>query len=212
MNPLRGLYAITPEALCAEPERLESAAAAALRGGARLLQLRDKTGDSARRRGTAARLLALCHRMGARFIVNDDLDLAEAIGADGVHLGASDAPLQDARRRLGAAAFIGISCANNVERALSAQAQGASYVAFGRFFPSNTKPRAPQAGVALLRQARPLLRIPICAIGGVTPANAPELIKAGADMVAAVEGVFGAADDVAVEAAASAYSHLFAER
>ena len=208
MNPLHGLYAITPETLCADPAKLESAAAAALRGGARLLQLRDKSGGQTRRHESAIRLLALCHRFDARFIINDDLALAEQLGAVGVHLGAGDAPLTEARRRLGPAAVIGVSCANSLERALAAQDQGASYVAFGRFFPSSTKPAAPQAELALLREARTQLRIPICAIGGVTPGNAAGLIAAGADLVAAVEGVFGAPD---VEAAAGAYARLFAE-
>lgn len=214
MKPLRGLYAITPDALCADPARLARAAAAALRGGARLLQLRDKSGDSARRRASAQALLALCRDAGAAFIVNDDVELAVAIGADGVHLGAQDAPLRAARARLGPRALIGVSCANVLARALEAQASGASYVAFGRFFPSNTKPGAPQAHPPLLAAARAQLRIPMCAIGGVTPANAAGLIEAGADLVAAVEGVFGPGghgEPAAVEAAARSYARLFAE-
>lgn len=208
MKALRGLYAITPDALCGEPDRLETAAAAALRGGARLLQLRDKSGHAGQRRDTATRLLALCRRFDALLIVNDDVELAAGIGADGVHLGASDAPLPAARERLGAGAIIGVSCASSLPRALAAQAQGASYVAFGRFFPSTTKPGAPQAELGVLREARAQLQIPICAIGGMTPQTAPAVIEAGADLVAAVEGVFGAPD---VEAAARAFGRLFAE-
>ena len=210
MNPLRGLYAITPDALCTEPARLESAAAAALRGGARLLQLRDKSGDARRRRASAQALLALCRAHGAQLLINDDLELAATLGA-GVHLGANDAPLAQARQQLGPQALIGISCANSLPRALAAQAQGASYVAFGRFFASNTKPDAPQADLALLREARRDLRIPVCAIGGVTPANAASLIASGADLVAAIEGVFGGASDERIEAAAADYARLFAE-
>jgi thiamine-phosphate pyrophosphorylase len=208
MNALRGLYAITPDALCSDPARLQSAAAAALRGGARLLQLRDKSGDAARRRASAQALSALCRLHGAQLLINDDLELAASLGA-GVHLGASDTPLAQARQRLGPQALIGISCANALPRALAAQSQGASYVAFGRFFASSTKPGAPQAGLALLREARPRLQIPISAIGGVTPANAPALIEAGADLVAAIEGVFGSPQTP--EAAARSYSRLFAE-
>jgi thiamine-phosphate pyrophosphorylase len=203
---LRGLYAITSPALCRAPQRLAAAVEEALRGGARLIQYRDKEADAAQRHASARALLALCRGHHARLIVNDDVELAAAIGADGVHLGRSDPPLREARRRLGDAAIVGVSCGNVLERAVTAQDEGASYVAFGRFFPSTTKPDAPQAGLALVREARARLHLPICAIGGVTPANAGGLIHAGADLVAAVEGVFGAAD---VAAAARAYRSLF---
>lgn len=203
---LRGLYAITSPTLCREPRRLTAGVEEALRGGARLIQYRDKEADAQQRHATARALLALCRSHGARLIINDDVELAAAIGADGVHVGRDDAPLREARRRLGGDAIIGISCANVLERAVVAQDEGASYVAFGRFFPSTTKPGAPQAELALLRQARTRLRVPICAIGGVTPANARTLIDAGADLVAAVEGVFGARD---IAAAARAYARLF---
>lgn len=205
---LRGLYAITSPALCRQPARLGAAVEAALRGGARLVQYRDKEADAQARRRTASSLLGLCRAHQAMFIVNDDVELAQAIGADGVHLGAQDLSLRQARARLGDTAVIGISCANVLERAVAAQDQGASYVAFGRFFPSRTKPDAPQAEPGLLRQARECLRVPICAIGGLTPANAGPLVEAGADLIAAVEGVFGATD---VEAAARAYGRLFNE-
>lgn len=209
MNPrLRGLYAITPDALCGEPDRLAAAVAAALAGGATLVQYRDKRAAGAGRERNARALLALCRAHGARLIVNDDAALARAIGADGVHLGARDLSLPQARDLLGAEALIGISCANQLERARVAQAQGASYVAFGRFFASRTKPDAPQAPVALLREARAALEIPICAIGGVTPAHAGSLVAAGADLVAAVEGVFGAPD---IAAAARAYAAAFVQ-
>jgi thiamine-phosphate pyrophosphorylase len=205
-SPLRGLYAITSAALCREPKRLAAAVEAALGGGARVIQYRDKEADAAQRRASAKALLGLCRDHHALFIVNDDVELALAIGADGVHLGATDLPLREARRRLGGLAILGVSCANVLERAVAAQDEGASYVAFGRFFPSTTKPTAPPAELALLRQARERLHIPVCAIGGITPANARPLVEAGAGMVAAVEGVFGAAD---VAAAARAYARLF---
>ena len=205
---LRGLYAVTSAALCREPARLAAAVAAALGGGARLIQYRDKDSAAATRTAIARELLVLCRARGARLIINDDAALAAAIGADGVHLGASDLPLRDARRRLGDAAIIGVSCSNRLERAVAAQDQGASYVAFGRFFPSRTKPEAPGAELSLLQQARRTLRIPLCAIGGITPDHAPAVIAAGADLVAAVEGVFGAPD---VTGAARAYARLFVE-
>jgi thiamine-phosphate pyrophosphorylase len=203
---LRGLYAITSPTLCRTPKRLTAAVEEALRGGAQLIQYRDKEAGSPQRQATARALLALCRSHRARLIINDDVELAAAIGADGVHVGRNDVPLREARRRLGGEALVGVSCANDLERAVSAQDEGASYVAFGRFFPSTTKPDAPQAELALLRQARTRLRVPICAIGGVTPGNAKALIDAGADLVAAVQGVFGARD---VASAARAYSRLF---
>lgn len=206
---LRGLYAITSGDLCAYPARLRNAVHAALRGGAVLIQYRDKSGDAATRRRNARELLALCHGQGARLIVNDDLELAEAIRADGVHLGARDGSIAEARSRLGPAALLGASCGPSLARGEAAIAAGASYVAFGRFFDSRTKPDAPRATLELLAQARSALTAPICAIGGVTSANAPALLAHGADLIAAVDGVFGHADPVHIEAAARAYAVLF---
>jgi len=206
-SPLRGLYAITSAALLRAPGALPRAVEAALAGGARLIQYRDKAGgDAVARRDTAKALLGLCRAHSALFIVNDDVELALAVGADGVHLGQGDLPLREARRRLGGLATIGVSCANVLEHAVAAQDEGASYVAFGRFFPSRTKPDAPPAELALLRQARARLQVPICAIGGITPANGAALVEAGASMLAAVEGVFGVSD---IEGAARAYARLF---
>ena len=203
---LRGLYAVTSQAVCRDSASLLTAAEQALAGGAALLQYRDKYNNADTRARHAHLLLGLCHKHGALLIINDDVALAMASGADGVHLGASDAPLRAARAALGAQAMIGISCAGSIERALAAQAGGASYVAFGRFFDSRTKPDAPPAAPTLLNQARAQLQLPICAIGGVTPDNAADLIARGADMVAAVEGVFGADE---IEAAARAYADCF---
>lgn len=203
---LRGLYAITSEAICTDSATLLAAAEAALAGGAALLQYRDKWNDAAVRERHAHALLGLCHQHGALLIINDDVDLALSSGADGVHIGDTDAPLIEARDKLGARAVIGVSCAGSMERAHAAQNSGASYVAFGRFYDSRTKPNAPRAGPELLTQARLQLQIPVCAIGGVTPLNAAGLIAHGADMVAAVEGVFGAAN---IETAARGYAKLF---
>jgi thiamine-phosphate pyrophosphorylase len=206
---LRGLYAITSASLCAEPTRLQAAVDAALRGGAVLLQYRDKLGDPAQRLANTRALCARCRDYGARFIVNDDIELALAVGADGVHLGARDAPLAAARARLGPAAILGASCGPELARAAAAVAQGASYIAFGRFFDSRTKPDAPQAALKSLQQARRQFTVPICAIGGVTPDNGSPLIAAGADLIAAVEGLFGDPDPATVERRARAYSQLF---
>lgn len=207
-NPiLRGLYAITPNELCADPARLLAAAESALRGGARLIQYRDKTQEVSRRESSCIALLALCRKHRAKLIVNDDVELAAAVGADGVHLGEYDLPLIEARSRLGPAAIIGVSCADSLDRMRDASEGGADYVAFGAFFPSRTKPGARRASLDRLREARVQTSLPICAIGGLTPANAGLVIEAGADLVAAVEGVFGG-DDVA--ASARAYARLFA--
>lgn len=208
-RPLRGLYAITSAALCADPARLRAAVAAVLRGGAVLVQLRDKHSSPPARRANALALAALCHGHGARLIINDDVELAQDCGADGVHLGAADPPLAQARAALGPGAILGASCGPSLERARAAVAAGADYVAFGRFFASRTKPDAPQAETPLLAQARGQIRVPICVIGGLTPHNAGTLVAAGADLVAAVEGVFGDGEPAAVEAAARAYARLF---
>jgi thiamine-phosphate pyrophosphorylase len=206
-SALRGLYAITSEANCADTATLLAAAEGALAGGARLLQYRDKWNSADQRAQNAHVLLGLCHEHGALFIVNDDVELALNCGADGVHVGNTDTSLASAREKLGAQAVIGVSCAGSIERALAAQAGGASYVAFGRFFDSRTKPNAPGSEPNLLNAAKPQLRIPVCAIGGVTPHNAGDLIARGADMVAAVDGIFGASN---IELAARGYAKLFA--
>ena len=209
MSHARLLYAVTPDPLAADPPRLLDACAAAIAGGARLLQYRDKKSAADARRRNAEALLALCRAQGARFIVNDDAGLAAAIGADGAHLGQSDGALAAARALLGPEALIGASCASDLARAEAALAAGASYVAFGRFFASNTKPDAPPAEPAVLVDARARLAAPICAIGGVTPDNGARLLAAGADWLAAVDGLFGAGDPAAIERRARAYCALF---
>lgn len=206
MKKLRGLYAITSEAICADTAILLNSVEAVLKGGAVLIQYRDKKSDATAKYDKAQRLIGLCRRHRVPLIINDDTALAAAIGADGVHLGRSDGDIADARRALGANAIIGATCGNSLERAQTAVAQDASYVGFGRFFESRTKPAAPPAELGLLARARPQLRVPICAIGGLTPDNAQAVIAAGADLVAAVGGVFGAED---IEAAARAYTKLF---
>lgn len=202
---MRGLYAITSEAICAETSLLLRGVEAALRGGTAWVQYRDKKSDATLQRKNAQSLLTLCHQYGAKLIVNDDVELAVAVSADGVHLGRSDGSIAAARKRLGVTALIGASCGNSLEAARTAVAEGVSYVAFGRLFSSRTKPTAPPADLELLMQAR-ALGVAVCGIGGITPANAASVITAGADLVAAVEGVFGATD---IEAAARAYTKLF---
>lgn len=204
-NPLYGLYAITDAALT-PGDALIPAVAAALRGGARMVQYRDKGTDTRRRADEAAALAALCARHGALLIVNDDVELAAAVGAAGVHLGRDDPDLHAARARLGRAAIIGVSCYNQLTRAEAAAAAGADYVAFGRFFPSRTKPDALAATPDLLAAARRALDLPLVAIGGITPDNGAQLLAAGADLLAVIHGVFGQPD---IETAARRFAALF---
>lgn len=204
MHPLltrRGLYAISDGP---RPDFL-AAVEAALRGGAALLQYRDKTADSARRAFEARALRELCARHEVPFIVNDDVDLALAVGADGVHLGEDDGDIAAARARLGAEAIIGVSCYDSLARARQLAAAGADYLAFGAFFASPTKPNARRATPDLLRAAKPL-DLPLVAIGGITPDNAPALVGAGADFLAVISGVFAPADP---EAAARRYAAMY---
>lgn len=204
----RGLYAITDRALIPTGSLVERVGAA-IRGGAVMIQYREKRlGPDARRREAQA-LVELCRRRRVPLIINDDAGLAAAVGAAGVHLGAEDAGVKQARSVLGPAAIIGVSCYNRLERAHQAVAAGADYVAFGRFFPSASKPGALPAAPSLLAQARREIALPIVAIGGITPENGAELVKAGADLLAVIHGVFGQTD---VEAAAQRYRALFADR
>ncbi|MEW6692870.1 MAG: thiamine phosphate synthase [Pseudomonadota bacterium] len=202
---LRGLYVITDTALIPD-DRFAERVEAALRGGARIVQYRDKRGDVPLRERLAGEVVRLCRTYGAVSIINDDVELAARVGADGVHVGKEDAALGHARNRLGQGAVIGVSCYNRLELALEAAAEGADYVAFGSFFPSRVKPEAVPASMDLLREARKKLSLPLCAIGGITADNAAPLVEAGADMLAVISDVFAAAD---VEAAARRYAPLF---
>jgi thiamine-phosphate pyrophosphorylase len=199
-----GVYAITPET--ADTERLLVQVEAALLGGAAAVQYRDKSGDVARRHEQASELVALCRRFGVPLIVNDDLRLADLCDADGVHLGRDDGSLREARIILGRDKLVGTSCYQSLELAQAAQAEGADYVAFGSFFASPTKPAAPRASLDLLRDAAPRIHVPIVAIGGITLANAPQLLDAGADSLAVLSALFDAPD---IRAAAHALNQLF---
>lgn len=201
LPPLRGLYAITdgPRA------DLLEVCAAALEGGAALLQYRDKTDDHTRRFAEAQALQALCVRHRVPLIVNDDVELAARVGAAGVHLGEHDDALAQARTRLGAHAIIGVSCYDSLERARALAEAGADYLAFGAFFPSPTKPNARRATPRLLHDSA-ALGLPRVAIGGITHDNAQPLIDAGADALAVISALFGARD---VRAAARRFADLF---
>ena len=199
-----GLYAVTPDT--ADTALMLTRTQAALAGGAQLLQYRNKSAAAELRHEQASALRELCRLRSVPIIINDDIELACAIDADGVHVGADDAAVDAARARIGDKKMIGVSCYNDLTRALRADAQGADYVAFGSFFASSVKPGAAHAPLALLQQARQRIGLPLVAIGGITPDNASALIGAGADAVAVIAALFAAPD---VELAALEFCRLF---
>ena len=204
MHSLRGLYAITPGGLA--DEHLIERVGAALRGGTRVVQYRDKQRDVTQQTEIARHLRALCHRHDARLIVNDNLQLALDVDADGVHLGGTDGDLAAARRALGPTKLLGASCYADFELARRAAAAGADYVAFGAVYRSPTKPDAPLAPHALFARCRAELDVPSCAIGGITAANGGALVAAGADLLAVISDLFEASD---VAERASDFAQLF---
>jgi thiamine-phosphate pyrophosphorylase len=200
--PQTGLYAITQTDHKTIDMIIEEVAAA-IRGGAAVVQYRDKNPIDAAL--LARELVKLCHRRDVPLIINDDVELAVQTGADGVHLGKEDGHIIEARKRLGANAIIGVSCYDSVARAIEAEREGATYAAFGRFFPSSSKPLAAPAQIETLRQANRALRIPIVAIGGILPDNGAPLLEAGAGVLAVIGGIF----DHQPEQSARAYLPLF---
>lgn len=201
---IRGLYAITDPQLTPD-DRLLGCCAAALHGGAGTLQYRDKRAASGVRRRRAASLRDLCRDHGALLLINDDIELAAAIGAAGVHIGQQDGAVSAARARLGPDALIGVSCHGSTELARAAIEASANYVAFGRFFSSLTKPQAAPAAPQVLATPLPVSKV---AIGGITPDNAAALIAAGADALAVIHGLFAAPD---IASRARAFQRLFTE-
>jgi thiamine-phosphate pyrophosphorylase len=192
-HALRGVYAITDERLTPGAQLVERVSAV-LRGGARVIQYRDKSTDCGRRRDEARQLKDLCEAHGALLLINDDVELARAVGAHGAHIGQEDERLAEARALLGKRAVIGVTCHDSLALALAAEGGGADYVAFGAVFTSPTKPQARRAPLALITEARRRLRVPICAIGGIEADNAAHVVAAGADMLAVISGVFAQAD------------------
>ncbi|PKO44591.1 MAG: thiamine phosphate synthase [Betaproteobacteria bacterium HGW-Betaproteobacteria-22] len=192
MKKIAGLYAITPDVL--NTDVLLANAEAALQGGVNILQYRNKLADHLLKTRQAGALLTLCREHGVPLIINDSIKLCLTLDADGVHLGADDGNLAEARARLGADKILGASCYNRFDLAISAQEAGADYVAFGACFSSSTKPHAPLATTDLFRQARRTLTIPSVAIGGITLDNAPQVIRAGANATAVINAIFSADD------------------
>jgi thiamine-phosphate pyrophosphorylase len=203
---ISGLYAVTPDS-ATDAASLAVKVEAALRGGASIVQYRNKADSQPLRLRQLEFLVPACRTAGAGLIVNDSVEMAAEVGADGVHLGRDDGPIAIARRVLGPGKWIGISCYNELQRARDAVAAGADYVAFGSFFPSATKPGAVRALPELLSQARKEIAVPIVAIGGINAGNAGLLIELGADAVAVASSLFDAAD---VETEARRLSALFA--
>jgi thiamine-phosphate pyrophosphorylase len=199
---LRGLYAIT-QTKNKTTDIIINEVIAAIKGGAVVVQFRDKEPLDAIY--LADQLVKVCHEYKVPLLINDDIELAIKVGADGVHIGREDGAISEARDRLGADAIIGVSCYNFVEQAFDAQEQGATYVAFGRFFPSSSKPLAAPAELDTLRKAKFLLDIPIVAIGGILPENGGPLLTAGADLLAVIGGLF----ETQPEQSARAYQALF---
>ena len=205
MVVLRGLYAITANHLMPSQQFI-AMVEEAIKGGARIIQYRDKSTDNNQRFQQAQALHHLCQQYQVPLIINDDVALAQQVGAEGIHLGQTDAQLPTVRAIVGNDIIIGVSCHNQLTLAQEAVANGATYVALGRFFPSQTKPNAVAAHLDLLSQARQLLPCPIVAIGGITPDNGKQLITAGADCLAVIQGIFGQPH---IKVAAQRYAQLF---
>jgi len=204
---IAGLYAITPD--LADTNDLLRRVRAALSGGARVLQYRNKTASAALRREQAQALQQLCTEFHVPLLINDHLDLALAIDAAGLHLGGDDGDIAAARAQLGPHKLLGASCYDRIELAQAAVEAGADHIAFGSFFASSVKPGAVRPPPDLISRAKKRFRLPVVAIGGITPHNAPQLIAAGADAVAVISAVYTAPD---IAAAAREFQVLFDQR
>ncbi len=188
-SKLQGLYVITDPALCGT--NIINKVEQAISGGAQIVQYRNKAAGQQQQLDEAKALQTLCQKYHRIFIINDDIALAKAVNADGIHLGRTDKAIHTAREQLGNEKIIGVTCHSDLNAAKEAQSQGADYIAFGRFYPSHTKPSAPPAKIDILQQAQSQLQRPIVAIGGITIENAATLITAGADMLAVIHAIFG---------------------
>jgi thiamine-phosphate pyrophosphorylase len=201
---MRGLYLVTPN--WNDTDRLLAATEAGLRGGAVLVQYRHKEADAPLRQEQGGALLALCRRFTVPLVINDYLDLCIALDADGVHLGGTDGDLAHARRVLGSGKIVGASCYGELKMAIAAEQAGASYAAFGGFYPSPVKKYDFVTQPDLLNAARAAISLPLVVIGGMTPENAAPLVARGADMVAAISSVYATPDP---HGSAQAFTALF---
>ncbi len=194
MYILKGLYIITDKKLIPRDrfiERVEKV----IRGGAKIIQLREKgtPEDEIIRLGKV--LLEITRRYGIPLIINDSPELAEKIGADGVHLGKDDTEISEARKILGDEAIIGVSCYGEIERGLKAEREGADYLAFGTPFFTPTKPDRKPTPFEILKEAKRRIKtIPLFAIGGITKENAKSVLETGVDGIAVITAVFSSPD------------------
>mgnify|MGYP001569151393 FL=1 len=183
---ISGLYAITPD----QAIDFDLIKQILIQYRPSLIQYRRKINDLAIKLDEATQLRQLCSEHNTLFIINDDINLAQKVQADGVHLGKQDCTIKQAKQQLGADAIIGVSCYGNLDLALQAQQQGASYVAFGALFKSSTKPDAPCCPLDVVTQAKERLNIPIVGIGGVNFNNQQQALNAGCDAVAMIDALF----------------------
>jgi thiamine-phosphate pyrophosphorylase len=187
---IKGLYAITPD--MADLNTLIHKTQLVIESGAFMVQYRSKIHDRDVKMQQCAAILRLCREYGVPCIINDDVEMCRILEADGVHLGVNDDNIAEVRHILGEDAIIGSSCYEQLSRAKQAQKEGASYVAFGAMFPTPTKPRAPRATLALLKEAKSEIHIPIVAIGGITVNNAHDVIETGIDAIAVITSLYEA--------------------
>ena len=202
---MKGLYLVTPD--WDDTQKMLEATEAGLRGGATIVQYRHKTASPELRREQASQLQVLCRRYGRPFIINDFVELAIELDADGIHVGGTDAAVAQVRAAVGPSKIVGSSCYGSMQLARDAYAAGASYVAFGGFYPSRVKKYEVTTPPEIVAQAKKEIPVPNVVIGGMTQENSVPLVKHGADMVAVISSVYMVDDP---EAAARAFAKLFA--
>jgi thiamine-phosphate pyrophosphorylase len=203
---MTGLYLVTPD--WDDTDKLLAVTEQALQAGVTLLQYRHKHADAALRLEQASSLLALCRRYHCKLVINDFVELCQELDADGIHVGGLDASVAQMRALLGPGKIVGASCYGDLPRALQAQQDGASYVAFGGFYPSRVKQYPVTTDPSIVREAKATLRVPCVVIGGMSVANAAPLVARGADMVAAISSVYLAPDP---QAAVRGFRALYRE-
>lgn len=201
---MKGLYLVTPD--WDDTDKLVAASEQAIAGGATLLQYRHKTASDDMRAEQASALLALCRRLNVPLIINDHVELCERLDADGIHVGGTDASVADVRVRVGKDKIVGASCYGDLQLARNAAAAGASYVAFGGFYPSRVKKYEVTTSPDIITRALSEIELPVCVIGGMTVENSRPLVELGAHMVAAISSVYSSSDH---RSAASAFVSLF---
>lgn len=208
---LSGLYVITNEDLMPETAFM-GMAEAAITSGASVLQYRDKSSDKSKRLYQAKRLKTLCDKHHVYFIINDDIELANQVDADGIHIGKKDLPISETRELIGPNKIIGVSCYNQKTLAIDAIKNGADYIAFGSFFGSSIKPDAPHATTELIPSLKIMHNTPICCIGGITLENQSKLLEAGTDMIAIISDIFSQTDNAKIAHRCLQYKKAFDSR